>query len=93
MGVLYVSYWAAFELKQKLPIFLTRKKDPCYLYSDRYLLATALIYFHRARLEIREFTPENFFALLHLANDMEEDFEYQVRFSKFKNRKSIMSHN
>lgn len=37
-----------------------------------------LVYFHRAQLELREYSAENFFALLHLANDMEEDFEYHV---------------
>ena len=52
--------------------------DPCYYYSDRYLMAITLVYFHRAKLAFHEFTVDNFFALLHLANDMEEDFVYQV---------------
>ena len=55
------------------------QKDPCYLYTDRYLLAMTAVYCHRAKLQGPEFTAENLFALLHLANDMEEDFEYHVR--------------
>ncbi|XP_068119648.1 speedy protein 1-A-like [Hyperolius riggenbachi] len=49
--------------------------DGCRRVSDKYLLALVLIYFHRAGLSIEEFTVQNFFAALYLANEMEEDVD------------------
>ena len=43
----------------------------------RYLIATTLVYFGRLRLQGTEFSPANFFLLLFLANDMEEDLDFK----------------
>ncbi|XP_016041689.2 speedy protein C [Erinaceus europaeus] len=49
--------------------------DPCFQISDKYLLAMALVYFWRAKLQLSEYTLGNLFLALYLANDMEEDLE------------------
>ena len=51
------------------------ERDRCYLATDRYLLATAFVYFKRARLALEEFTVDNFWLALYLAHDQEEDEE------------------
>merc|ERR1711937_448201 len=51
--------------------------DPCHRFTDRYLIATTLVYFERLRLQRTEFSPINFFLLLFLANDMEEDLDFK----------------
>ncbi|XP_006901585.1 PREDICTED: speedy protein C [Elephantulus edwardii] len=50
-------------------------QDPCFMISDKYLLAMVLVYFRRARLPLCDYTPRSFFLALYLANDMEEDLE------------------
>ncbi|CAJ1074067.1 speedy protein A [Xyrichtys novacula] len=47
--------------------------DSCYKLTDKYLLAMTFVYFKRAGFIIAEYTVENFFIALHLANTMEED--------------------
>ena len=49
-------------------------------FSDKYLLAQTYVYFIRCRLKPEEFTPRNFYYLLYLANDMEEDLDFKVTF-------------
>ena len=48
--------------------------------SDKYLLAQTYTYFIRCRLKPDEYTPKNFYYLLYLANDMEEDLDFKVSF-------------
>ncbi|XP_076816773.1 speedy protein A-like [Clavelina lepadiformis] len=55
--------------------------DTCYRVSDSYLLAMVFAFFKRAHLHLSEYTKENFFVALYLANDMEEDeedFKYEI---------------
>lgn len=52
--------------------------DGCFRFSDKYLIATTLVYFNRLKLTVAEFTVQNFFLLLFLANDMEEDLDFKV---------------
>jgi len=54
---------------------LLMEKDKCCNYIDNYLLATVLVYFKRAGLDIEEYTEENFWRCLYLAHDQEEDEE------------------
>jgi len=54
---------------------LLTEKDKCCNYVDNYLLATVLVYFKRAGLDIKEYTEENFWRCLYLAHDQEEDEE------------------
>jgi len=54
---------------------LLMEKDKCCNYIDNYLLATVLVYFKRAGLDIGEYTEENFWRCLYLAHDQEEDEE------------------
>ncbi|KAM6917439.1 speedy protein A [Lycodopsis pacificus] len=49
--------------------------DRCCKMTDRYLLAMTFVYFKRARFTIAEYTKNNFFIALYLANTMEEDEE------------------
>ena len=51
------------------------ERDRCYLSTDRFLLATAFVYFKRAGLALEEFTVGNFWLALYLAHDQEEDEE------------------
>lgn len=53
------------------------KRDLCKRFSDKYLLAQTYIYFIRCRLKPDEYTPRNFYYLLYLANDMEEDLDFK----------------
>ena len=48
------------------------------LNSDKYLIAQTFIYFTRCRFRPEEYTQTNFFLLLYLANDMEEDLDFKV---------------
>ena len=48
------------------------------LISDKYLIAQTFIYFTRCRFRPEEYTQTNFFLLLYLANDMEEDLDFKV---------------
>ena len=48
--------------------------------SDKYLLAQTYTYFIRCRLKPDEYTPKNFYYLLYLANDMEEDLDFKVSY-------------
>ena len=48
---------------------LLMEKDKCCNYVDNYLLATVLVYFKRAGLDIKEYTEENFWRCLYLAHD------------------------
>ena len=41
-----------------------------------------MVYFHRANFEEKDFTVENFFVALHVANDFLEDTWYQGNFQK-----------
>ena len=47
--------------------------DSCNIIADRYLLAMVYVYFRRAGLVVEQYSKCNFFAALHLANDIEED--------------------
>uniref|UniRef100_A0A8C4QYI4 Speedy/RINGO cell cycle regulator family member A n=1 Tax=Eptatretus burgeri TaxID=7764 RepID=A0A8C4QYI4_EPTBU len=49
--------------------------DSCCKISDKYLLAMVFTYFKRAEFLLHEYTRNNFFVALYLANDMEEDEE------------------
>jgi len=53
------------------------KRDMCRRFSDKYLLAQTYTYFIRCRLKPDEYTPKNFYYLLYLANDMEEDLDFK----------------
>ena len=50
-------------------IRLLMEKDKCCNYIDNYLLATVLVYFKRAGLDLGEYTEENFWRCLYLAHD------------------------
>ncbi|KAM4042439.1 speedy protein A [Anomaloglossus baeobatrachus] len=49
--------------------------DSCYKIADKYLLAMTFVYFKRVGFSVDEYTRNNFFAALYLANTMEEDYE------------------
>ncbi|CAN9502594.1 unnamed protein product [Ophioblennius macclurei] len=49
--------------------------DSCYKMSDKYLLAMTFVYFKRACFTAAEFTRDNFFIALYLANCIEEEEE------------------
>ncbi|XP_028298392.1 speedy protein A [Gouania willdenowi] len=51
------------------------KMDSCYKITDKYLLAMTFVYFKRAHFTSSEYTRNNFFIALYLANTMEEDEE------------------
>ncbi|XP_053702043.1 speedy protein A isoform X1 [Synchiropus splendidus] len=53
-------------------------KDCCYLLADKYLLAMVFEYFKRCSFTIEEYTKENFFIALFLANNMEEEDGYTM---------------
>ena len=46
--------------------------------SDKYLIAQTFVYFCRCSFSPDEFTISNFYLLLYLANDMEEDLDFKV---------------
>ncbi|XP_008250015.3 speedy protein C [Oryctolagus cuniculus] len=50
-------------------------EDRRFKYSDKYLLAMVLVYFQRAHLLLHEYTQDNFFLALFLANDIYEDLQ------------------
>ena len=52
---------------------LLMEKDKCCNYVDNYLLATVLVYFKRAGLNIGEYTEDNFWRCLYLAHDQVVD--------------------
>ena len=52
------------------------------LNSDKYLIAQTFIYFTRCRFRPEEYTQANFYLLLYLANDMEEDLDFKVKHHK-----------
>ena len=45
-----------------------------------------MVYFHRANFEEKDFTVENFFVALHVANDFLEDTWYQGTFQNLTGR-------
>ncbi|XP_075125592.1 speedy protein A [Leptodactylus fuscus] len=49
--------------------------DCCCKIADKYLLAMTFVYFKRAGFHMNEYTRDNFFVALYLANTMEEDYE------------------
>ncbi|KAM5125893.1 speedy protein A [Mantella aurantiaca] len=49
--------------------------DSCYKIADKYLLAMTFVYFKRAGYSINQYTRDNFFIALYLANTVEEDDE------------------
>ncbi|XP_075719567.1 speedy protein A [Rhinoderma darwinii] len=49
--------------------------DCCCKIADKYLLAMTFVYFKRAGFNVNEYTRDNFFVALYLANTMEEDYE------------------
>ncbi|KAM9341229.1 speedy protein A [Symphorus nematophorus] len=51
------------------------RMDCCCKMSDKYLLAMTFVYFKRARFTVTEYTRQNLFLALYLANTMEEDEE------------------
>lgn len=53
-------------------------QDICSRFSDKYLIAQTFIYFTRCRFCPEEFTQKNFYLLLYLANDMEEDLDFKM---------------
>jgi len=53
-------------------------QDTCSRFSDKYLIAQTFIYFTRCRFRPEEYTQANFYLLLYLANDMEEDLDFKM---------------
>ncbi|XP_054653390.1 speedy protein A isoform X2 [Dunckerocampus dactyliophorus] len=49
--------------------------DCCCKMTDKYLLAMVFVYFKRSRFSIAEYSKNNFFIALYLANTMEEEEE------------------
>ena len=64
--------------------FIWGKFDEAY---SQFIKAAALVYFHRANFKEEDFTVENFFVALHVANDFLEDTWYQGNFQKKKKKK------
>lgn len=54
------------------------KHDVCNRFSDKYLIAQTFVYFCRCSFSVEEFTINNFYLLLYLANDMEEDLDFKL---------------
>ena len=57
---------------------LLMEKDKCCNYVDNYLLATVLVYFKRAGLNIGEYTEDNFWRCLYLAHDQVADVQILI---------------
>ncbi|KAM9777542.1 speedy protein A [Neosynchiropus ocellatus] len=53
-------------------------KDSCFVLADKYLLAMVFEYFKRCSFTIEEYTKENFFIALFLANSVEEEDGYTM---------------
>ena len=60
---------------------LLMEKDKCCNYIDNYLLATVLVYFKRAGLDIKEYTEENFWRCLYLAHDQVVQWQISILLS------------
>ena len=74
----YATIVAFLQLIEHPHVRRCLQSDLCYRFSDKYLIATTLVYFKRGNLSPAEFNPANFFRLLFLANDMEEDIDFKV---------------
>ncbi|CAG5103420.1 Oidioi.mRNA.OKI2018_I69.chr1.g765.t1.cds [Oikopleura dioica] len=68
-----ITNFTKFLENEKIVKFL--EADSCHRYSDKYLLATTLIY--ASRTKRNPLTIDDFYCLLYLANDMEEDIEFK----------------
>ncbi|XP_050688451.1 uncharacterized protein LOC126981452 [Eriocheir sinensis] len=73
--VSYEEFLWFIELTELPEVEKFLKRDICYRYADKYLLAMAFTYFARAGLTREQYTKEYFFVALYLAHDMEEDEE------------------
>jgi len=69
-----ITNFTKFLENEKIVKFL--EADSCHRYSDKYLLATTLIYASRSKRN--PLSVDDFYCLLYLANDMEEDIEFKV---------------
>jgi hypothetical protein len=79
------------------------KHDVCNRFSDKYLIAQTFVYFCRCSFSPDQFTISNFYLLLYLANDQEEDLDFKLeilpwcmgsdwrnRFGEFQKEKEIL---